>query len=87
LPKSIEKLTNLERLELFGNKLAGSIDVDLGRLVNLKELILSYNEFEGDLPRTMATLNNLEFVQFQGNDFRSLNFLLRMKSQNLAVFC
>ena len=66
--------------------MAGSIDVDLGKLVNLKELILSYNQFEGDLPRSMATLSNLEFVQLQGNDFRSLNSLLRMQSQNLAVF-
>ena len=77
---------NLEKLELFGNKLAGSIEVDLGRLVNLKELILSYNQFEGDLPSSMATLSNLEFVQLQGNDFRSLNSLLRMQSQKLAVF-
>ena len=86
LPKSLEKLEKLERLELFGNKLAGAIEVDLGRLVNLREIILSYNKFEGDLPSGMATLSNLEFVQLQGNDFRSLNSLLRMQSTKLAVF-
>ncbi|TVZ15522.1 hypothetical protein [Maribacter sp. MAR_2009_72] len=86
LPKSIEKLSKLEQLELFGNKLAGTIDVELGKLMNLKELILSYNKFEGDLPSSVASLNNLEFIQLQGNDFRSLNSLMQLQSQKLAVF-
>ncbi|MGB6268792.1 MAG: hypothetical protein WBF67_07240, partial [Olleya sp.] len=82
----ITSLKYLERLELFGNKLSGTIPKDLGSLTNLKELILSYNRFEGDLPASTASLAQLKIVQLQGNNFGSMKALLNFTSQNLATF-
>jgi len=86
LPKSIENLTQLNSLELFGNKFAGQIDVDLGKLKNLSELVLAYNNFEGAIPESVQNLTQLQFVQLQGNKFNSFKGLENLKSKGLVTF-
>ncbi|MFT6795370.1 MAG: Leucine-rich repeat (LRR) protein, partial [Maribacter sp.] len=76
----------LESLELFGNKLSGTITADLGDLKNLKELVLSYNRFEGNLPGSTASLSQLKLVQLQGNNFGSIRALLNLRAKGLATF-
>jgi len=71
---------------MFGNKLSGAIDVELGQLKNLRELVLSYNQFEGNLPQSTASLAKLEFVQLQGNNFRSIRSLQNLSAEGLATF-
>jgi len=73
-------------LEVFGNKLTGTIEFDLGKLTKLSELVLAYNEFQGAAPEGLEKLEKLKFVQIQGNKFNSYEGLKKLKIDGVATF-
>ncbi|KAK8500149.1 hypothetical protein V6N12_002259 [Hibiscus sabdariffa] len=65
---SLAALPNLKSLDLYLNKLKGSIDVkDLNALSNLEELSLSANEVTEFIPSQELRLMNLKVLNLLGN--------------------
>lgn len=67
IPAEIGKLTNLNRLELYRNKLSGSIPPEIGNLVNLELLWLNRNNLTGTIPSKMGNLTNLINLSLNNN--------------------
>ena len=65
--RDLGDLANLERLDLDGNELSGSIPAELGSLVGLKILWLYGNELTGRLPIELGNLANLEWLDLSYN--------------------
>ena len=59
--------TRLERLNLRGNRLRGSIPPELGMLRSLTHLDLSGNELDGPVPVALVTASTLEHMDISGN--------------------
>lgn len=59
--------TRLERLNLRGNRLRGSIPPELGVLRGLTHLDLSGNELDGPVPVALVTASSLEHMDISGN--------------------
>ena len=59
IPPELGSLTNLQSLQLFGNKLTGPIPAALGGLSNLRKLDLGGNELTGEIPVELGGLTNL----------------------------
>lgn len=59
--------TRLERLNLRGNRLRGSIPPELGMLRGLTHLDLSGNELDGPVPVALVTASTLEHMDISGN--------------------
>ena len=64
----IGDLTNLTILQLYNNKLTGSIPVEIGKLVNLEILFLEENELSGRLPAELGQLTSLEWFWLKNNE-------------------
>jgi Leucine-rich repeat (LRR) protein len=62
LPRELADLTQLQELNLSGNRLTGQIPPELGDLANLKTLILGGNELAGTIPPELGDLANLEIL-------------------------
>ncbi len=60
VPAEMGRLTNLERLFLWGNKLRGEIPAQLGSLTNLTRLSAWSNQLRGEIPAELGNLTNLE---------------------------
>ncbi|MFX1254142.1 MAG: leucine-rich repeat domain-containing protein [Promethearchaeota archaeon] len=70
LPKSIEKLRHLKKLDLHKNQLS-SLPEALGYLKNLQNLNLNYNQMTV-LPETLSQLSNLQAITLWDNQLVSL---------------
>jgi len=70
IPKEIFELTQLETLNLAGNKIS-SIPKEIIKLRNLKELILSGNLIIS-LPEEIGQLSNLTLLLLEGNPFTNI---------------
>ncbi|KAH9627249.1 hypothetical protein KSS87_018525 [Heliosperma pusillum] len=68
LTPALGNLTNLQYLEVFGNKLTGAIPQELGRLSKLVSLDLSNNKLWGSIPASLGDLKYLRFLRVNGND-------------------
>lgn len=60
-------LSNLEILQLFSNKLDGSIPAALGDLSKLRDLVLSFNQLSGVIPPELGKLINLGNLDLSSN--------------------
>ena len=56
------------RLDLFNNRLSGSIPSSLGNLTNLQELWLFDNELSGSIPSSLGNLTNLQGLWLFDNE-------------------
>ncbi|MBK8547402.1 MAG: hypothetical protein IPL63_08430 [Saprospiraceae bacterium] len=68
LPREMNKLQNLEILNLSGNLLGGPVNAALGSLPNLKILNLSLNYFNKKLPSNLGNLANLKKLLLNQNE-------------------
>uniref|UniRef100_A0A0E0M8N9 Leucine-rich repeat-containing N-terminal plant-type domain-containing protein n=1 Tax=Oryza punctata TaxID=4537 RepID=A0A0E0M8N9_ORYPU len=55
-PKSIGRLSQVTRLELFFNELSGKIPPEIGNMTALQMLNLNSNQLDGELPATITLL-------------------------------
>lgn len=70
LPSGIEKLRNLEFVNLSGNtNLGGVIPSAFGSLEKLKYLDLQGNSFSGEVMRLFSQLESVEYVDISRNNF------------------
>ena len=67
IPAALGGLTNIEELDLYGNRLTGSIPESFGRLASLRLLNLDYNELTGPIPSALGRLEKLEELYLNGN--------------------
>ena len=67
IPPELERLGNLERLELQHNKLTGPIPSGLGKLTGLRYLYFQENKLNGPIPSELGSLTGLAQLQLFGN--------------------
>ena len=60
-------LTSLRRLDLYSNRLTGSIPAELGSLTSLGRLDLYRNWLTGSIPAELGSLTNLEYLDLYHN--------------------
>ncbi|KAK4423971.1 Leucine-rich repeat protein 1 [Sesamum alatum] len=60
-------LTNLQYLQVQGNKMSGRIPSELGNLTNLISLGLSQNLLSGPIPVSLGNLRSLRFMNLNSN--------------------
>ena len=70
LPTSIQRLTELERLYLDGNKLT-ELPAEIGDLKDLRWLWVNFNQLVG-LPTSIQRLTKLEFLYLDRNKLTEL---------------
>jgi Leucine-rich repeat (LRR) protein len=80
--------THVTRLELAGNRLAGTLPASLHRLTELQRLDLGYNELGGAIPATIGQLKYLRALMLGGNRLEgalpaSLGCLVRLEQLSL----
>ncbi|GJS20120.1 brassinosteroid insensitive 1-associated receptor kinase 1-like protein [Tanacetum coccineum] len=68
LAPELGTLTNLQYLELYGNKITGSLPNELGNLTNLLSLDLYQNQLDGGIPETYGNLQKLRFLRLNNNN-------------------
>lgn len=69
IPASIEKLTNLETLELSFNKISGELPSSIGNLKHLKILAFNSNDLSGTIPASIGNLTQLKQLHLSSNKF------------------
>ncbi|KAI3976095.1 hypothetical protein MKX01_016778 [Papaver californicum] len=90
LVPELAKLEHLQYLELYRNKLMGTIPKELGNgLKNLVSLDLYQNNLTGSIPTTLSKLSHLRFLRLNGNRLtgripRDLTKLGNLKSLDVS---
>lgn len=56
IPTGLQKLTQLEYMDLSSNRLSGSVPADFGKLKALKSLSIDHNPLTGALPSSLTAL-------------------------------
>ena len=69
IPPLFGDLSHLQKLDIRGNDLTGSIPRQLGYLSNLRELYLNDNNLSGEIPFLLGALPNLETLYLAGSEF------------------
>ena len=67
IPSGLEKLTQLQSLDLGMNSLSGKIPPELGSLSQLERLELSFNALEGTIPTELGNLSSLKDMYITDN--------------------
>ncbi len=67
LPASLDRLTELQALNLNDNEIEGTLPATIGRLKFLRTLMLGGNRFGGTLPASLGNLVRLEQLSLRGN--------------------
>jgi len=70
IPTSIGECESLERLNISGNLLQGTIPPSLGNLKGLLMLDLSYNNLSGTIPEILGSLRGLSSLNLSFNNFQ-----------------
>lgn len=60
LPSTLSGFKSLKRLDVFGNKISGSIPEDIGEMTNLEHLNLGANLLTGSIPTSITRLTKLQ---------------------------
>ncbi|XP_054815727.1 probable LRR receptor-like serine/threonine-protein kinase At1g53430 isoform X2 [Prosopis cineraria] len=68
IPTSFRRIP-LITLSLVGNRISGSIPVELGEIASLMDLILEDNQLGGPLPQSLGNLNDLRKLRLSANNF------------------
>lgn len=68
LPNNVQRLSNLEVLELDNTGLAGGLPVEIKSLTSLKVLSIATNALSGTIPWSSLKSDNLEVINFADND-------------------
>ncbi|MEG2873493.1 lectin-like domain-containing protein [Carnobacterium sp.] len=89
IPASINKLKNLESLDIGNMKLKGSLPKELGDLSKLKMLGIYGNNLEGSIPSSLGNLTNLQALILVDNQLRgpiptSLGLLNNLKQIDVS---
>lgn len=69
IPASIQNLTNLMLLDLYGNAITGSIPSEIGNLSSLYNLMLGRNQLTGSIPAALGNLSpaNMQYLYLYEN--------------------
>ncbi|KAF8400028.1 hypothetical protein HHK36_015902 [Tetracentron sinense] len=67
LVPALGNLSNLQYLEVFGNKISGTIPKEIGMLTNLRSLGLHQNQLSGSIPSSLGNLRYLMFMRLNSN--------------------
>lgn len=68
IPKGIENLVNLERLDLRTNQLIGEIPISIGKLHKLNDLFVNENNLSGTIPSSLENLTSLSRFSLGSNE-------------------
>ncbi len=63
---------NVVDLQLAGNKLSGTLPVQLGNLSKLKQLLLDHNQLTGSMPLELGNLSSLTNLDLSFNQFSNV---------------
>lgn len=69
IPRSLQRLAQLQQLVLDDNNLEGELPSLLHRLSSLENLSLSNNRLTGEIPRSLGTLLTLQSLDLSHNNF------------------
>ncbi|KAL8137638.1 hypothetical protein V2J09_003639 [Rumex salicifolius] len=69
LVPQLGQLSNLQYLEVYGNRLTGVIPMELGNLTRLISLDLQNNNLTGMIPSSLGLLSSLKWMRLNGNSF------------------
>lgn len=72
LPHDIDKLSEIEELNLLQLGIEGEIPTSIGSLANLEYLHLGFNNLTGVVPNTLQNLTNLTHLYIYNNQFTTL---------------
>ncbi|XP_073110929.1 receptor kinase-like protein Xa21 [Elaeis guineensis] len=70
IPREIENLKGLQKLDLSYNLLSGNIPGTIGELHNLVQLTFSGNKFSGPIPASLGNLTQLEELRLGRNNLQ-----------------
>ncbi|XP_054821681.1 MDIS1-interacting receptor like kinase 2-like isoform X5 [Prosopis cineraria] len=73
---ALQNLTQLQLLDLSGNKLSGIIPTQIGSLSNLTYLRLSNDSLTGTIPTQIGSLQNLIYLDLSSNNLIELAYTL-----------
>ena len=72
IPSEIGYLTNLIKLNLYGNQLTGSIPPEIWNLTNLTYMNLGSNQLTGSIPPEIGNLTNLYGLSLRDNQLTGI---------------
>lgn len=84
IPSYVFSKTDIEELDLSGNRLAGMLPAEIGNLKNLKVLNASNNKMTG-VPAEIGRFSNLEVLDLSNNKLTGLPYELG-NLKNLKIF-
>lgn len=72
IPPEVSLLTDLSRLVLFHQNIAGPLPSELGLLTTLKTLDVARNAMSGEIPSELGSATALDVVNLFGNHFKGI---------------
>ncbi|RHN74876.1 putative non-specific serine/threonine protein kinase [Medicago truncatula] len=69
IPKEWGSMMNINKISLIGNRLTGSIPVEIANITTLQDLELWNNQLSGNLPPELGYLSQIRRLQISSNNF------------------